>query len=115
MLDHLLCVGSDELLEVGAPRLRKPVGQPEDVGRRVGLLLDRLAGRLEFLPHGDDHERKQNGVDHAQGCVDETCDVVVGPARVGGNEALHQLEARRARGGRPLRPPGRHRLPYVAR
>src|SRR5919112_3725487 len=38
---HLFDVGSDELLDVGAPGLRKPVGQPEDVSRRVGLLLDR--------------------------------------------------------------------------
>src|SRR3712207_9318247 len=39
VLDHLFGVGSDELLDVGAPGLRKPVGQPEDVGCRVGLLL----------------------------------------------------------------------------
>src|SRR5918992_2014870 len=92
-VDHLFGVGSDELLDVSAPRLRKPVGQPEDVGRRVGLLLDRYTGRLVLLPHGDDHERQQNRVDHTQSRVDEACNVVVGLARGGGNEALHQNES----------------------
>jgi hypothetical protein len=92
-VDHLLGVGSDELLDVGIPGLRKPVGQPEDVGRRVGLLLDRYTGRLVLLPHGDDHESQQHGVDHAQRSVDEACHVVVGLARGGGYEALHQNES----------------------
>src|SRR5215211_184255 len=89
---HLLGVGMGEFLEVRTFWLRKPMGQPEDLGRGVGLLLDRLAGRLEFLPHGDDHERQQHSVDHAQGRVDEACNVVVGLARGGGYEALHQLQ-----------------------
>ena len=92
-MDHLFGVGSDELLDVGAPVLRKLVGQPEDVGRRVGLLLDRLAGQPVLLPHGDHHERQQHGVDHAQRRVDEACNVVVLLARAGGHQALHQLEA----------------------
>ena len=75
------------------PGLRKPVGQPEDVGRRVGLLLDGFSGRPVLLPHGDDHERQQYGVDHAEGRVDEAGHVVVLPARVGGHQALDQLEA----------------------
>jgi hypothetical protein len=68
------------------------MGQPEDLGQGVGLLLDRYTGRVVFPPHGDDHERQQNGVDHAQCCVDEACNVVVGLARGGGNEALHHLQ-----------------------
>jgi hypothetical protein len=68
------------------------MGQPGDLGRGVGLLLDRLACRLEFLPHGDHHERQKHGVDHAQGRVDEASYVVVGLSRGGGNEALHQLQ-----------------------
>jgi hypothetical protein len=46
-----------------------------------------------LLPHGDDHERQQNGVDHAQRCVDEVSDVVVGLTRGSGYEALHHLKA----------------------
>ena len=93
-MDHLFGVGSDELLHVGAPGLRKPVGQPVDVGRRVGLLLDRFAGRPVLLPHGDHDERKQHGVDHAQSRVDEARNVVVLLARGGGHQAMHELEAR---------------------
>src|SRR3712207_8991681 len=52
--------GSDELLDVGAPGLRKPVGQPEDVGRRVSLLLDGVAGSPVLLPHGDDHRSEEH-------------------------------------------------------
>src|SRR5918998_3122407 len=42
---HLLGVGAGEFLEVRTFWLRKPMGQPEDLGQGVGLLLDRLAGR----------------------------------------------------------------------
>ena len=93
-MDHLLGVGVGELLYVGAPVLRKLVGQPVDVGRRVGLLLDRLAGRLILLPHGDHHERQEHGVDHAQRRVDEARHVVVLLARGGGHQAMHELETR---------------------
>src|SRR5215218_3466268 len=89
LVDHLLGVGSGEFLEEGTFWLREPMGKPEDLGHSVGLLLDRLACRVVFPPHGDDHERKQHSVDHAQGCVDEACNVVVGPARVNGHKALH--------------------------
>ena len=89
MLDHLFGVGSDELLDVGAPRLWKLVGQPEDVGRRVGLLLDGFSGGPILFPHGDNHERQQNGIDHAQRRVDEAGHVVVLPSRGGWHEALH--------------------------
>ena len=92
-MDHLLGVGSDELLEVGAPLLRKLVGQPVDVGCRVGLPLDRLAGQLVLFPHGDHHERDKHGVDHAECRVDEACNVVVSLARAGGHQAMHQLKA----------------------
>jgi hypothetical protein len=68
------------------------MAQPEDLGQRVGLLLNRGACSLVFLPHGDDHERQKHGVDHAQRRVDESCNVVVGLARGGGYEALHQLQ-----------------------
>ena len=68
------------------------MAQPGDLGQGVGFLLDRFAGCLLFLPHGDNHERQQHGVDHAQCCVDEACNVVVGLARGSGNEALHQLQ-----------------------
>jgi hypothetical protein len=68
------------------------MGQPEDLGYGIGFLLDRFAGCPVFLPHGDNHERQQNGVDHAQRRVDEACNVVVGLARGSGNEALHQLQ-----------------------
>src|SRR3712207_589712 len=91
-VDHLFGVGSDEVLDVGAPRLRKPVGKPEDFGCRVGLLLNRYTGRLVLLPHGDNYERNEHGVDHAQGRVDEASDVVVSLAGGGGHEALHHLE-----------------------
>jgi hypothetical protein len=94
-VDHLLGVGADEFLHVGGSWLRKLVGQPEDVGGGVSLLLDRLAGPLEFFPHGDDHERQEDGVDHAQSRVDEAGHVVVLLARVCGHETLDQLEARK--------------------
>jgi hypothetical protein len=45
-----------------------------------------------LLPHSDDHEGQEHGVDHAQSSVDEACHVVVRPARVGRHEALHQLQ-----------------------
>jgi hypothetical protein len=79
-------------LDVRTFWLREPMAQPEDLGHGVSLLLDRLAGRVVFPPHGNDHERQQNGVDHAQGRVDEACHVVVSLAQGGGYEALHQLE-----------------------
>ena len=91
-VDNLLGVGLGEFLDVGTFGLGKPIAQPEDLGRGVGFLLDRLACRPVFLPYGDNHERQQHGVDHAQCCVDEACNVVVGLARGGGNEALHQLQ-----------------------
>ena len=84
-MDHLLGVGTGEFLEVGAFRLGEPMGQPEDLGQGVGFLLYGLAGRLVFLPHRDDHEGEQNGVDHAQGGVDESGDVVVGSSGVDGH------------------------------
>jgi hypothetical protein len=68
------------------------MGQPEDLGHRVGLLLDRRVGGLVLLLHGDDHERQKHGVDHAQGGVDEAGNVVVALARDGWHEALDQLE-----------------------
>src|SRR5215213_7926754 len=92
LMNHLFGVGTDEFLDVRTFWLGKPMGQPEDLGRGVCLLLHCLACRLEFLPHGDDHERQQHGVDHAQGRVDETSNVVVGLARGGGYDALHHLQ-----------------------
>src|SRR5215212_11888324 len=92
LMDHLLGVGSGELLDVGALGLGQLIAKPEDLGHRVSLLLDRLACGLVFLPHGDDHECEKHGVDHAQSCVDEARNVVVSLARLGGNEAMHQLE-----------------------
>src|ERR671910_1591345 len=92
LVAHLLGVGTGEFLDVGTFGLRKPMGQPEDLGHGVGFLLDRYTGRIVFLPHGDNHERQQNGVDHAQSCVDEACNVVMSLARGGGYEALHHLE-----------------------
>ena len=92
LMDHLLGVGSGELLDVGALGFWQLVAKQEDFGRRVGLLLDRLACGLVFLPHADDHERKKHGVDHAQGGVDEAGHVVVALARDGWHEALDQLE-----------------------
>jgi len=68
------------------------MAKQEDLGHRVGLLLDRLGGGLVFLPHGDDHERKEHSVDHTQSRVDEACNVIVPLAQVGGNEAMDQLE-----------------------
>ena len=91
-MDHLLGVGSGELLEVGALGFGQLIAKPEDLGHRVGLLLDRLGGSLVFLPHGDDHEREEHGVDHAQSRVDEAGHVVVSLARDGWHEALDQLE-----------------------
>jgi hypothetical protein len=79
-------------LDVRTFGFRKPIAQPEDLGQGVGLLLDRLAGRLVFLPHGDNYERNEHGVDHAKGRVDEAGHVVVGLARGGGYEALHHLK-----------------------
>ena len=76
-MDDLLGVGSAQFLDVATFWLRKPIGQPVDLGCGVGFLLDRLACCLILLPHGDNHERQQHGVDHAKGCVDEASDVVV--------------------------------------
>ena len=89
-------------MDVRTFRLREPMGQPEDLGYRVGLLLDRLTGRAVFLPHGDDYERQQHSVDHTQGCVDEAGYVVVTLTRLGWYEALHQHEpAKRDEANRP--------------
>jgi hypothetical protein len=88
-VDHLFCVGSAELLELSPFGFREPMSEPEDLRHGVGLLLDRVFSRIVFLPNGDDNEGEQHGVDHTQGRVDEAGDVVVLPARVGGNEALH--------------------------
>ncbi len=68
------------------------MGQPGDLGQGVGFLLDRYAGRVVFLPHGDNYERNEHGVDNSQGRVDEACNVVVSLARGGGYEALHHLQ-----------------------
>jgi hypothetical protein len=92
LVDHLLGVGSAQFLEVGTFGFREPIGQPGDLGQGVGLLLDRLTGCPVFLPNGDNNEGQKHGVDHTQSRVDEASDVVVGPARGGGNEALHQLQ-----------------------
>src|SRR5215208_4472123 len=92
LVDHLLGVGSGEFLDVRTFWLREAIAQPEDLGQGVGLLLDRYTGRIVFLPHGDNYERNEHGVDHAQGRVDEACNVVVSLARGGGYEALHHLE-----------------------
>src|SRR5829696_6789735 len=89
---HLLGVGTSEFLDVRPFWLREPIAQPEDLGHGVCLLLDRFVGCVVFLPNGDDHERQQHGVDHTQGRVDETCNVVVGLARGSGYEALHHLK-----------------------
>jgi hypothetical protein len=91
-MDHLLSVGPGELLDVSALGFWQLVAKQEDLGRRVGLLLDRLACGLVLLPHGDDHERQKHGVDHAQSRVDETGHVVVSLARDGRHEAMHQFE-----------------------
>ena len=91
-VDHLLGVGSGEFLDMGTFWLRETMAQPEDLGYGVGLLLDRYAGRVVFLPNGDNYERNEHGVDHAKGRVDEACNVVVSLARGGGYEALHHLE-----------------------
>jgi hypothetical protein len=91
-MDDLFGVGAEELLEVGTFGLGEAMGQPEDLGRGVGFLLYDLWGRLELLPHSDDHEGHQNGVDDAQCGVDESSNVVVWSSGVGGYEALHQLE-----------------------
>ena len=72
--------------------LREAMGQSGDLGQGVGLLLDRYTGRIVFLPNGDNYERNEHGVDHAQRRVDEACNVVVSLARGGGYEALHHLQ-----------------------
>ena len=61
-----------------------------------GLELD--GHKLEYVEHtglrgGGDNEGEQHGVDHTKRRVDEACNVVVGLARGGGNEALHQLQS----------------------
>ena len=91
-MNHLFGVGSGEFLDVGTFWFGEPIAQPGDLSRGVGLLLDRFACGLVFLPYGDDHERQEHGVDHAQRRVDETSNVVVGLSRGGGNESLHQLQ-----------------------
>jgi alkylhydroperoxidase family enzyme len=79
-------------LDVRTFWLREAIAQPEDLGQGVGLLLDRYTGRVVFLPHGDNYERNEHGVDHAQRRVDEACNVVVSLARGCGYEALHHLK-----------------------
>jgi hypothetical protein len=91
-VDHLLGVGSGEFLDERTFWLREAIAQPEDLRYRVGLLLDRYTGRIVFLPHGDNYERNEHGIDHAKGRVDEAGNVIVSLARGGGYEALHQLE-----------------------
>ena len=92
LVDHLLGVGSAKFLDVENLGLGEPMGQPGDLGGGVGLLLDRRVGGLVLLPNGDDHERQEHGVDHAQGGVDEAGHVVVLLARGGWHEAMYQLE-----------------------
>jgi hypothetical protein len=50
-------------------------------------------GRLVLLPHGDDHQRQQHGVDDADDGVDEAGHVVVLLAKRRGHEALHHSQA----------------------
>jgi hypothetical protein len=88
-MNHLLGVGVGELLDVGALGFGQLIAKPEDLGHRVCLLLYGLACGLVFLPHGDDHESKQHGVDHAQSRVDEARNVVVFLAPLSWHEALH--------------------------
>jgi hypothetical protein len=91
-VDHLVGIRSGESLDVRTFGLREAMGQPEDLGHGVGLLLDRYTGRVVFLPHGDNYERNEHSVDHAKGRVDEAGHVIVSLAQGGGNEALHHLE-----------------------
>src|SRR5215218_4978473 len=91
-VDHLLGVRTGEFLDVMALGFGESMGEPEDLGQSVGLLLGRILGRIEFLPHGDDHERQQHGVDDAQDGVDEASHVVVLLAHLRGHKSLHQRE-----------------------
>jgi hypothetical protein len=54
-IDHLLGLGSGEFLEVGTFWFGESMGQPEDLGHRIGLLLDRATSLLVF-PHTDRFE-----------------------------------------------------------
>ena len=92
LVDHILGIRSGEFLDVRTFWLGKPIAQPVDLRQGVGFLLDRYTGRIVLLPHGDNYERNEHGVDHAKGRVDEASDVVVSLALGGGNEALHHLE-----------------------
>src|SRR3712207_1432762 len=80
-------VCSSDLLRFG-----EPMGEPEDLGQRVGLTLHRDPRSAELLPHGDDHERQEHSVDDAQGGIDEAGDVVVLPADGHGHQALHHRQ-----------------------
>jgi hypothetical protein len=91
-VDHFVSVGSGEFLEVGAFWIRELIAQPEDLRHGVYLLLDCLIDCLELLPHSDDHELEQHGVDHTQGRLDEASDVVVLLARLSWHEAVHQRQ-----------------------
>src|SRR3712207_5275041 len=68
------------------------MSKPEDVGQLTSFPFRRVPGRSEILPHGDNHERQQYGVDDAQDSVDETGHVVVLPAQLRGHEALHHRQ-----------------------
>src|SRR5215203_4746596 len=92
LVDHLFGISFGELLDVGALWFGQLIAQPEDLGSRVGLLFHRLARGLVLFPHGDHHEREEHSVDHAQGRIDEACNVVVLLARSGWHEAMHQFE-----------------------
>src|ERR671920_1281066 len=89
-VDHLFRVGSAELLKLSAFGFGELVGEPEDLGQRVGLGLHRNAGTTEFLPDGDDNERQQHRVDDTKDGVDEASHVVMLLADAHGHKALHQ-------------------------
>ena len=58
------------------------------------LTLQVGLGRLVFLPHGNDYERKQYGVGDAQDREDEAGDVVLPHSAFRGHQALHQYQPR---------------------
>ena len=98
VLDRSLCVSGDRLPQRDGGRFL-PLGVAEKRSDRGRLLVDGILSGAEFLPHHDDGEGEQDGVDHADRCELEPCDFVVLDELLDPDPAMDErLRAHRDRG-----------------
>jgi hypothetical protein len=81
-----------EFLDVMALEFGEPMGEPEVLGQRVGLLLGRILGRIEFLRVVYAVLLALVVIAVCQDGVDKASHVVVSPAHLRRHKSLHQRE-----------------------